>query len=245
MGKTRTAWDLILTVAIPFSRWGASPYICSPIPLPADIIAQLVTEIQEESSVQKRRPHPFEMALLWRQQMRDDTALSKAKLAAREGLSRARVTQIMALLDLPKEIQSGLLNPPPPLKIHNFSERSLRVIVSCGGKKPKYPAGATWFKNAELPPAAEPSQSGLLGFSPCSEHPSDLQILVHLVHNLASGTWPWVKARQCLGEPKSGVGRGFSLISSARRWTGTLPGRKKQHAGGARGIWGRQGGAKI
>lgn len=53
-----------------------------------------------------------------------------AKIAAREGFSRARVTQIMNLLELPQEIQTGLLNPPARLNIHVFTERKLRNLAS-------------------------------------------------------------------------------------------------------------------
>jgi hypothetical protein len=75
--------------------------------------------------------HPFLLAQLWRQQMEHDAKLNKARIAAWEGISRARVTQVMNLLQLPAEIQAGLLTPPAPLEIHSFSERSLRVLVSC------------------------------------------------------------------------------------------------------------------
>ena len=75
--------------------------------------------------------HPFLLAQSWCQQLEHDALLTKAKIAAREGISRARVTQIMNLLQLPAEIQADLLKPPAPLEIHTFSERSLRVILSC------------------------------------------------------------------------------------------------------------------
>jgi hypothetical protein len=61
--------------------------------------------------------------------------LTKARIAAREGISRARVTQVMNLLRLPFKIQVGLMRPPFPLEIHSFSERSLRVLVSCGDEE--------------------------------------------------------------------------------------------------------------
>jgi hypothetical protein len=57
-----------------------------------------------------------------------DTKLNKARISAREGITRARVTQVMNLLQLPAEIQAGLR---APLEIHSFSERNLRVLVSC------------------------------------------------------------------------------------------------------------------
>jgi len=50
-------------------------------------------------------------------------------------ISRARVTQVMNLLRLPSKIQVGLMRPPFPLEIHSFSERSLRVLVSCGDEE--------------------------------------------------------------------------------------------------------------
>jgi hypothetical protein len=76
--------------------------------------------------------HPFLLAQSWRQQMKHDAKLDKARIAAREGISRARVTQAMNLLQLPAEIQAGLLRPPAPPDIHSFSERRLRALVSCG-----------------------------------------------------------------------------------------------------------------
>jgi hypothetical protein len=74
--------------------------------------------------------HPFLLAQSWRQQMKHDAKLNKARIAAREGISRARVTQVMNLLQLPAEIQADLLKPPAPLEIRSFSERSLRALVS-------------------------------------------------------------------------------------------------------------------
>jgi hypothetical protein len=75
--------------------------------------------------------HPFLLAQSWRAQLDHDNRLTKARIAAREGISRARVTQVMSLLRLPAEIQSGLLRPPAPLEIHSFSERRLRLPVCC------------------------------------------------------------------------------------------------------------------
>jgi hypothetical protein len=62
--------------------------------------------------------------------MAGNPGLTQSRIATREGISRARVTQVMNLLHLPNEIQAALLSPPAPLEIHAFSERSLRVLVS-------------------------------------------------------------------------------------------------------------------
>ena len=130
--KIRTCWDLSLTVSIPFSRWGAKPFVVHPIPFPTHILEDLAPATEGRSQTHEPCVHPFLLAQSWRQEMEDDTKLNKARIAAREGISRARVTQVMNLLQLPAEIQAGLLTPPAPLEIHSFSERRLRVLLSCG-----------------------------------------------------------------------------------------------------------------
>ena len=138
--RIRTCWDLSLTLGIPFSRWGAQPFIVHPIPYPSRILEDLALTIEERPQVEEPRMHPFLLAQSWRQQLEHDTRLIKARIAAREGISRARVTQVMNLLQLPAEIQAGLIRPPAPLEIHSFSERSLRVLVSCGDGECPSPA---------------------------------------------------------------------------------------------------------
>jgi len=53
----------------------------------------------------------------------------KAEIARREGLSRARVTQIMSLLQLYPEIQNHILSMPKTANRSAITERSLRPIV--------------------------------------------------------------------------------------------------------------------
>jgi hypothetical protein len=78
--------------------------------------------------------------------MDEDPKLNKAKIAAREGISRARVTQIMDLLKLPEEIRNHLLRPPAPLEIHSFPERQLRLLVRCGEEKTRIRRWREWLK---------------------------------------------------------------------------------------------------
>jgi len=74
---------------------------------------------------------PFELARTWRQELENDRTLNQAKIAAREGISRARVTQIMDLLQLSAEIQNDLLRPPTPIEICSIRERRLRTLIRC------------------------------------------------------------------------------------------------------------------
>ena len=128
MGRNRNFWDLTMTMAMPYLSRGAKPFVISPIPFPREACLQA----QSLSPSEKKIPptHPFQLALLWQQQIANDSKLNQARIAAREGLSRARVTQIMNLLRLPEKVQSELQNLPPPLNIHSFSERQLRRLLS-------------------------------------------------------------------------------------------------------------------
>ena len=98
------------------------------------MLEDLSPATEEQSQAQEPRMHPFLLAQSWRQQMEHDANLNKARIAAREGISRARVTQAINLLQLPAEIQASLRSPPAPLDIHSFSERRLRMLVCCGDK---------------------------------------------------------------------------------------------------------------
>ena len=58
--------------------------------------------------------------------LNDGSVCSKSEIARKEGLTRARVTQIMNLLKLPAEMQEFLVKLEDPREIRKFSERKLR-----------------------------------------------------------------------------------------------------------------------
>ena len=55
---------------------------------------------------------------------------SLSELAEKEGLTRARVTQIMNLLKLPDEMREFLAKLDDPKEIRKYSERRLRQNLS-------------------------------------------------------------------------------------------------------------------
>ena len=56
----------------------------------------------------------------------DGLVESMSEISITEGMTRARVTQIMNLLKLPAEMQNLLLKLDDPKEIRKFSERKLR-----------------------------------------------------------------------------------------------------------------------
>ena len=69
----------------------------------------------------------LQKALDW-QKLIEQQSIGRAEISRREGLSRARVTQLMSLLSLPKEVQQGLLAGAP--EYAGWTVRELKVGVS-------------------------------------------------------------------------------------------------------------------
>jgi hypothetical protein len=81
------------------------------------------------NKISKHSKHLIHLALEWQNQMKNNPALTRAQIAARQGISRARVTQVMSLLALPPDIQRFLGTLTDSKQIRFFSERRLRRLL--------------------------------------------------------------------------------------------------------------------
>ena len=71
----------------------------------------------------------LQMAMDWQRELDAGEVDTQAEIARREGITRARVTQIMALLRLAPEIREYILVMPEMVGRPTVSERALRPIV--------------------------------------------------------------------------------------------------------------------
>jgi hypothetical protein len=69
-------------------------------------------------------------AIEWRRQLDAGEVRSQADIARREGITRARVTQIMGMLQFAPEIQEQILYMPDAGRRPLITERTLRPIVT-------------------------------------------------------------------------------------------------------------------
>lgn len=81
--------------------------------------------------------------------MAEDPGLNLATIAAREGLSRARVTQIMNLLALPDQLQQLLRCHAPNVELRAFSERRLRELLSRKGHDVQVEEWQQWLSRLQ------------------------------------------------------------------------------------------------
>lgn len=65
----------------------------------------------------------------WRRQIDAGEVENQAAIARREGITRARVTQVMGLLRLAPEIQEHVLSLPDMVRRSAITERALRPIA--------------------------------------------------------------------------------------------------------------------
>lgn len=68
-------------------------------------------------------------AIEWKELLESGKGVTQADIARREGLSRARVTQIMDLLNLAQDIKEYILSMPEAVRRPVVTERSLRPIM--------------------------------------------------------------------------------------------------------------------
>ena len=73
--------------------------------------------------------HPIHLAFEFQRMLERELVNNRSELAKRYGLSRARVTQIMNLLDLAPEIQEHLLQLKDGKSVRALSERRLRALA--------------------------------------------------------------------------------------------------------------------
>jgi len=68
-------------------------------------------------------------AIKWKGLLESGRIPSQAEIARQEGLTRARVTQILSLLSLSPKIQEYILSMPDMVEMPSVTERSLRPIT--------------------------------------------------------------------------------------------------------------------
>ena len=82
--------------------------------------------VVKKKAVNRPKKHVIHKAVLWRKILDDGEVGPLNEIAAKEGMTRARVTQIMNLFKLPEEMREFLLGLEDPKEIRKYSERRLR-----------------------------------------------------------------------------------------------------------------------
>ena len=102
--------------------------------VPADWVVSAVPQRRTTPTTPKgpKTPRIVELlrkAIEWQALLESGEAASRAEVARREGVTRARVTQVMGLLRLAPEIQQHILAMPDMVRRPSITERALRRVT--------------------------------------------------------------------------------------------------------------------
>jgi len=105
--------------------------------------ALIATTVQRAKSTSPRQPRTPRVAVLlrkaleWQARLESGDIANQAAIASQEGITRARVTQVMALLKLAPEIQQHIRSMPRMRGRPTITERALRSIAQADEQEQK------------------------------------------------------------------------------------------------------------
>jgi len=94
---------------------------------------RITRRILREAKPKVRRPSPIEQALTYARVLNEPSVVSKSQVAQRFGVSRARVTQMLNLLDLDDAILDQLTSIEDVGEHNFFTEHRLRGLAVLDG----------------------------------------------------------------------------------------------------------------
>ena len=118
--------------------------------VPADRVVSAVLPRRGKPKAPKdpRTPRVVELlrkAIEWQALLESGEAANQAEIARREGITRARVTQIMGMLRLAPKIQEHILSMPDMAGRSAITERSLRPIAKMRKRREQLAAFSELF----------------------------------------------------------------------------------------------------
>ena len=108
--------------------------------LPSERVLSAVPPLRGKprSSKKPKKPRVVELlrkAIEWQALLKSGEAASQTEIARRDGITRARVTQVMSMLRLAPEIQQHILSMGDMVRRPAITERALRPVVKIEERK--------------------------------------------------------------------------------------------------------------
>ena len=107
--QIRTIWHITIIARFPHPNSKRRPFVVSPFPWPDDWEDNFEPVTDPSLTNGEKQQQAIHIALKWQHCLKHDKTLTLSKIADTQGISRARVTQIMNLLNLAPDIQEQIL----------------------------------------------------------------------------------------------------------------------------------------
>lgn len=124
----RTHFGIKLVLGVPLPQYNLAPFVATPFRFILNShgdAAGPVVDADEDSGPR----HPICKVLEWEQRLQSEDSLTRAQLAREEGTTKAYVTQMLRLTNLPEEARQYLSVLRSPETIRSFSLRRLAMVA--------------------------------------------------------------------------------------------------------------------
>jgi hypothetical protein len=125
----RTSFGIKLVLGMPLPQFNLPPFVVAPFRFTWSPTGNGRTPASAFEEGDSGPRHPICKVLEWEQRLRDEEGLTRTQLAKNEGLTKARVTQMLRLLNLPEEARRHLTGLRSPDAIRSFSLRRLFAVA--------------------------------------------------------------------------------------------------------------------
>lgn len=109
-------------------QYNLAPFVATPFRFTLNAQGDAVGPVFDADEDSGPR-HPICKVLEWEQRLQSENSLTRAQLAREEGITKAHVTQIMRLTNLPEEARQYLTALRSPETIRSFSLRRLAMVA--------------------------------------------------------------------------------------------------------------------
>jgi hypothetical protein len=126
--EMRTHFGIKCVLGVPLPQYNLTPFVATPFRFTLNSqgdAAGPVVDADEDSGPR----HPICKVLEWDRRLQNESSLTRAQLAREEGTTKAYVTQMLRLLNLPEEARQYLSSLRSPETIRSFSLRRLAMVA--------------------------------------------------------------------------------------------------------------------
>lgn len=124
----RTSFGIKFVLGVPLPQYNLPPFTAAPFRFTWNSQGDAsgpIADVDEDSGPR----HPIYKVLEWEQRLQTENGLTRAQLAREVGITKAYVTQMLRLLNLPEEARQYLSALRAPEAIRSFSLRRLAMVA--------------------------------------------------------------------------------------------------------------------
>lgn len=124
----RTHFGIKCVLGVPLPQYNLAPFVTTPFRFTLNAQEDAAGPVVDADEYPGPR-HPICKVLEWEQRLQSENSLTRAQLAREQGITKAYITQMLRLTNLPEEARQYLSALRSPETIRSFSLRRLAMVA--------------------------------------------------------------------------------------------------------------------